>query len=239
MGRAGCGGTGDDGGRRGRAREGAGGQTGGMREGRDGGRGGRRGGLLRVHAVAAAWGAAEASAFFIVPDVWLSRVVLRDPPRAYRAALSALGGALAGGLALRAWVRRAGPETSARALRRLPAISGAMIEKVDEEVREKGLGALVLGPGRGVPYKIYVRAAALEGAAPAELAAWSIPGRLPRFLAVTGLAHGLLVLARRALPAGVADRIAPAVHAAAWTAFYAWYFANVGREAPRRGPANP
>ncbi|CAG7843983.1 hypothetical protein USB125703_00201 [Pseudoclavibacter triregionum] len=185
---------------------------------------------LRDHAVAAVWGAAEASCFFIVPDVWLSRIAMRDAPRAYRATLSALAGALLGGLATRAWARRRGRAATARALRRLPAISGAMIDRVEGEVRERGARALLLGPLRGVPYKLYVRAAAHEGVGAIELAAWSIPARLPRFAAVTALAHGLLALSRRAMPRGTADRIALPAHALAWTAFYAWYFANVGRE---------
>lgn len=190
---------------------------------------------LRDHAVAAIWGAAEATAFFLVPDVWLSRLALRSPGRAVRACGSALAGAIAGGLATRAWGRRSDAEAAASSLRRIPAISTAMIERVAADLERDGLRALVAGPTRGIPYKLYAWQAGVRGDGALPLAAWSVPGRLPRFLAVTALALGLLGLARRALPDGWADRLAPGVHAIAWAAFYAWYFQNVGRE-DRRAP---
>jgi len=52
---------------------------------------------LRDHAVAGLWGFAEATAFFVVPDVWLSAVALRNLPRGLTGAASATAGALVGG----------------------------------------------------------------------------------------------------------------------------------------------
>ena len=55
-------------------------------------------------AAAFAWGFAEATLFFVVPDVWLTLIAVR---RGLRPALVACGwalaGALAGGLAMYAW----------------------------------------------------------------------------------------------------------------------------------------
>ena len=45
---------------------------------------------LRDHAVAAAWGAAEATFLPVVPDVWISRVALRDPRRALATTVTAM-----------------------------------------------------------------------------------------------------------------------------------------------------
>ena len=50
-----------------------------------------------LNGLAASWGAAEATLFFIVPDVLLSRMALQDRRRALQACLWALAGALAGG----------------------------------------------------------------------------------------------------------------------------------------------
>src|SRR5699024_4595805 len=67
---------------------------------------GAAGNERRIHAWAAAWGLAEGTFFFIVPDVWLSWVALQKPRTARKAALSALAGAMAGGAFVHAWTRR-------------------------------------------------------------------------------------------------------------------------------------
>lgn len=190
---------------------------------------------LRDHAVAFAWGAAEATVFFVVPDVWLTRVATRDPGRAARTCGSAVAGALVGGAATWAWARRTPPARSRGLLRRLPAISGAMVDRVDAEVAARGAVATLSGPARGVPYKLYARAAGLHRSPLATFLAWSVPARTPRFLLVVGLAAGLTRLSERTLGAPRTRRLAGPLHAAAWTAFYAWYFRTVGREAPRLG----
>lgn len=190
-------------------------------------------GAVRDHAVAAAWGAAEATCFFIVPDVWLSRVALRSPRRAAAASVSALVGAVVGGLATRAWARRRPRAATFAAMRRLPAINAAMLDRVEGDVRRDGFRVVLRGPVRGVPYKLYAREAGLQGVGVAPFVGWSLPARLPRFVLVAGLGAGLARLGRRILPAGVSDRIAPTVHTVVWIAFYAWYLSVVGRE-PRR-----
>ena len=188
----------------------------------------------RDQVIAAAWGAAEATCFFIVPDVWLSRVALRAPRRAVAASVPALVGAIAGGFATRAWAAARDRRATAAAMRRLPAISTAMLERVEGDVRRQGFRAVLGGPVRGVPYKLYAREAGLQGTGAAAFAGWSVPARIPRFALVAGMAAGLAALGRRLLPAGVSDRIAPTVHTLAWVAFYAWYLRVVGREPGER-----
>src|SRR5690606_1189122 len=58
------------------------------------------------------WGFAEATVFFVVPDVWISRLALSSWPAALRACGFALVGALAGG----ALLYRAGREHEAALL---------------------------------------------------------------------------------------------------------------------------
>ena len=183
-----------------------------------------------VHAVAAAWGAAEATAFFIVPDVWISRVALRSPRRAYAATASAVAGAVAGGVVTYLWAQRTNPESSRAALRAIPAISGTMVDRSAEEVERRGNRAMLTGPLRGVPYKLYARAAGVQGGSLPGFVAWSLPARLPRFLLVAFLASRIRGRVEPVAGAGLTARLEYPVHAAFWVAFYAWYLNAVGRE---------
>ncbi|MDO5494931.1 MAG: hypothetical protein Q4G64_04385 [bacterium] len=182
------------------------------------------------HAVAAVWGAAEATAFFIVPDVWLSRVAMRSRREALAASVSAVAGAVAGGIATYAWARRTPPEESREALRKLPAISGEMVDRCVAEIDARGNRAMLTGPLRGVPYKLYARAAGVRGLSLPGFALWSIPARIPRFLAVSAASSWIHGRARARLGENVTRRISGPAHAAFWVAFYAWYLNTVGRE---------
>lgn len=180
--------------------------------------------------ISAAWGAAEATCFFIVPDVWITRAALKSPARGVAAAFSALAGALAGGVATYLWGRSTrGPE-SKRLLRKLPAISGKMIEKAEAEMSRVGNRGMLWGPLRGVPYKIYARTAGLQQRSFLGFLAWSVPARIPRFLLVVLGTMGLVAGARKVLPPGKTEQLAPIIHTGFWIAFYSWYLRVVGRE---------
>ncbi|MDO5534331.1 MAG: hypothetical protein Q4F65_06745 [Propionibacteriaceae bacterium] len=188
---------------------------------------GRQESALTDHAVAAAWGFAEATVFFIVPDVWTSRVALRRPGRALAATLSATAGAVLGGALGHAVASRVDPARTAAWAVRIPAIGSAMVERVDVEVAESGYRALLVGPTKGIPYKLYARAAGVQGLPMGALLVWTIPARMGRFVLVTGATGGLAALARRM---GLGDeRLARAVHTVGWAAFYAWYFRRFSR----------
>ncbi|MFL0580458.1 hypothetical protein [Dietzia sp. 179-F 9C3 NHS] len=181
------------------------------------------------HLVAAAWGAAEATFFVVVPDVWISRVVLRSPRRGAATTVSALAGALAGGVVTHRWGARIPADSSARALAALPAISPTMVRKVEADLARDGHRTLMEGPTRGVPYKIYARSSGLHGMPLGGFLAWSVPARMARFLLVTAGTAGSMAVGRRLVPRSI-DRLAPAAHALAWTGFYLWFFRTVGRE---------
>lgn len=172
---------------------------------------------------AGAWGFAESTLFFIVPDVLLSWLALRRPRLALLACIAATAGALAGGWLMYQWGGRdlaAGLEV----LQAIPAIDVAMTARVGAELEMHGLPALFLGPLQGTPYKIYaLQAGALGLSLPAFLLV-SVPARLLRFVAVV-----LLVLAlRRWLLPRASGRQAEAVLAGAWVAFYLAYFTLMG-----------
>lgn len=184
--------------------------------------------VRRDHAVAAAWGFAEATAFFIVPDVWLSAVAMKSPKRGLRCVASATAGAVLGGAVTHLWGARTDAARSARALVTLPAASPAMVRRIEEDYSAKGYTALLTGPLRGTPYKIYARTNGLLGRPLPRFLLWSVPARAPRFILVTAAIGGLAVLGRKLLP-DAPEWVRWSVFAAGWIGFYTWFFKNVGR----------
>jgi membrane protein YqaA with SNARE-associated domain len=188
-----------------------------------------------VAVVAALWGFAEATLFFIVPDVWLTVVAVTDGTRAaVRANVAAMLGAIAGGFVT--YRRgRANPAAARRALAAMPGISVAMIERVAREIREQGIRAMLWGPLRGVPYKIYAVSAGAQGRAVMPFLLVSIPGRIPRMALLTLIALGLNRWCVGSLP--VPGRCA--IVGALWLASYVWYFRAMSRATTRAQPADP
>lgn len=174
--------------------------------------------------LAAGWGLAEATLFFIVPDVVLSAIAIADWRLALGCCLAATGGALAGGALVHRAARRDPARLRAMFLR-LPGIGPAMLERVAGEVRDRRFLAVLLGPLSGTPYKLYAAEAARQGLPLAGLLAVSVPARLSRFLAVTllaaWLAHGVFPALPKTAQYGA--------WAVAWAVFYAWYFRAMRR----------
>lgn len=174
-----------------------------------------------MEVLAALWGLAEATLFFIVPDVLLSGLALRQPMRrVIRMCLWALGGALLGGLLMYGWGWFA-PISVLGVLREIPAIDLALCEAVMRQLREDGLIALFIGPLTGTPYKIYAAMAGALALNPWLFFALSIPARLLRFVAVAGLVK----LICRQWP-GLPLRWRLGLWAAGWLGFYGWYFSR-------------
>ncbi len=157
-------------------------------------------------------------------------MALRSRGRAVGASVAALAGAVTGGVGTYLWGRRVPAEDSAEALRRIPAISREMVDRCVAEVDARGNAAMLLGPLRGVPYKLYARAAGLRGLPLPRFVAWSVPARIPRFVIVAYLTAWLRERAEGRLGPEVTQRLQGPVHAAFWVAFYAWYLNAVGRE---------
>ncbi len=176
--------------------------------------------------VAAGWGMAEGTLFFVVPDVWIGAVALAGWRPGLRAAVSAVGGALVGGAVMHGVGARLEPERSARLLAAVPAVSPAMIEWVEAELREDGPAAMLRGPLRGTPYKIYARSAGVQGMPLPVVLAWSVPARAPRFVlsALAAAAVGRWLLPR------LGGRVGWLVglYALAWVGFYVRYFRRHG-----------
>ena len=171
------------------------------------------------NSLALLWGFAEATVFFIVPDVLLSWYGLKDLRRALFACLFALLGALAGGSVI--WLFGHGdPEPVRSIYAALPAIDTAMINGVREQLQSHGLAALFLGPLSGTPYKLYALESGHLGLGYVPFLLVSAPARLLRFALVTLAVAGLGRLLSRRLALYQRQRLL----LFAWGAFYAWYF---------------
>jgi membrane protein YqaA with SNARE-associated domain len=175
-------------------------------------------GLRAWHLAAFAWGFAEATLFFVVPDVLLSFMAQR---RGFRAAALACfiagAGAALGGLLMRAF-GAADPVSMYAVLDAVPAISPEMIASVRESFAADPFGALLAGAFSGVPYKTYAVLAA-EISAPAFVA-MTLVARAARFLAVTALAAVVDRLLARRLDLRARGLVLGFV----WIAFYAFYW---------------
>lgn len=186
-------------------------------------KGGRRGEPASL-LLAFAWGLAEATLFFIIPDVLLTWLALTRPRLAWRACGFALAGALAGGALMFAG-GNADPTAARAALDAVPAVSAAAVDEVGVELRQHGLGAVFLGPLTGKPYKIYAVEAAAGGVGLLPFLLVSVPARGLRFAFAVAAVAGLLRLPRlRHL--SVAWR--RGLHLAWWVAVYAAYFGLKG-----------
>src|SRR4051795_13058564 len=104
--------------------------------------------------IALIWGFAEATLFFIVPDVWIGLLALFDWRAGLRAAGWAVLGALIGGTLMYGVGAHLEGERSARLLDTVPAISPAMIERVEAAMRLEGPRSMLWGPLQGTPYKV-------------------------------------------------------------------------------------
>jgi membrane protein YqaA with SNARE-associated domain len=176
---------------------------------------------MGLNVAALLWGFAEATFFFIVPDVLLSWVAVDKPRAALSACLWATLGALIGGTLMFAWGATALNRASA-ALDSVPAISQEMCDSVAEQIRTRGAAALFLGPLTGTPYKIYAVQAGGDQIGLLPFLLISVPARLGRFALITGVT----VLICRAFPR-MTLFIRRSIHAVVWTIFYTWYFGAI------------
>ena len=173
----------------------------------------------RAQAVAGLWGLAEATAFFVVPDVWISRLALSSQRAALRGCACALVGALVGGALL--YQIGARHEAALLALfERLPAIDPGLVARVRAQLHGLGGLGVLVGGFSGAPYKLYAVQAMSTGLGLPVFIACSAIARGARFVAVALLAGAI---ARRATPRFGAARVRR-IWWAAWIGFYALYW---------------
>lgn len=170
--------------------------------------------------LAALWGLAEATFFFIVPDVLLSLYGTRHLKRALVACLYALAGAMLGGLVMY-WVGTHHSEAALAFLDMLPSISPEMLERARSDIEGTGALAVLQGPLLGTPYKIYAVQAAGAGLSLTTFLLVSIPARLIRFILVVLLVWWLF----NRLPDRMSQQQKMRIACGGWGIFYLLYFA--------------
>ncbi len=169
--------------------------------------------------IALAWGLAEGTFFFIVPDVFLSFNALKDWRQATRACFWVLGGALIGGAIMFAW-GASNPVSAEKFLEHVPAISHELLQEVNGQVKEDGVLATFAGPVSGRPYKVYGVYAGATGLSFPMFLLISMPARLIRFLLVTWITAAVAnTFLKKMNP-----RHKKFLLSSFWIAFYSWYF---------------
>lgn len=176
-------------------------------------------------AAAAAWGLAEATLFFVVPDVLLTWLAAFRPRVVWPAVAACLVGALAGGVVM--YLAAAdSPGRMRTLLDAVPAVSSTLVAETGSAL-EADYGRQMLRAGfSGVPYKILAVESGARGQALATFLGWSVPARLPRWVLVVLLARVVNAVVRSR--AAHADRVLWTLWAVLWGIVYLVYFSVMG-----------
>lgn len=171
------------------------------------------------------WGTFEAVIFFVIPDVVITAVAARYGTRkALIASLWAVAGAVIGGLIAYTW-GEVSASTAAAYMEWLPGVDQSMISDVASRVAGDGPKALLSGPLRGEPYKLYAAASGAGDASWVSLALWTVPGRLWRFVALSLLFGGIRTGVSRAAGRPM-DRALIVFWAVFWLVVYAVFWSR-------------
>jgi membrane protein YqaA with SNARE-associated domain len=175
-----------------------------------------------LYTLALAWGLAEATFFFLVPDVLLTRIALRDLRHSLIAALFATAGALLGGAALWVAAQQGATVPLLKFYDYLPGISREMLGETARAINQQGVMALFGGAWRLQPFKLFAVHAGAQNVPLGLFLVASLFARLMRF-AITSVAAWFIGRQLTFLP----EQRRFAMHTLAWAVFYGVYFALV------------
>jgi len=175
--------------------------------------------------LAGLWGFAEATFFFIVPDMFLTRLAVQNRlAHALRNSLWSLVGALGGGWIVYSLSRAGAADPLTTLLTFIPGISTPLIAEAGESLARGGWFALVEGALRGTPYKLYALHAGAQSLPLIPFLLSSLVARLGRFVLTTIAAW----MIGRLLAAHYPPSRLLKLHLAFWILFYAVYFFIMG-----------
>jgi len=137
--------------------------------------------LDHVGAVSFGWSFSEALFFFLVPDVIQSAIAVGSLRRSMWSCLWSVLGAVAGGLLMFAWGAHDGP-VALGFVDAVPFIPTRMLGQVHDALVRDGLIAMLQGPIKGIPYKIYAVQSGDMGLSWWGFALMTVPARVLRFL---------------------------------------------------------
>lgn len=170
----------------------------------------------------ALWGYAEATRFWLVPDIVLSWIALNASRFTMQSVVAATLGAIAGGVRMH---RHAASERDL--LKEIPGISEAMLDDAHAKFAGHGWASVVRAPLDGIPYKVYATESALAGRPLGELVAWTPIARLWRFYLTSAGASVIGRLFARSIRRH--ERRWLLASAGFWLVVYIRYFARLHR----------
>ncbi len=172
------------------------------------------------------WGFAEATLFFVLPDVAVGAVALFGLRRGLKAAGAAILGAVLGGAVLYLCTR--GFDSGVRdLLDALPAIPDRFFDQAASGIADEGGRAVVRGPSLGIPYKVYVAEWALTGRNLLALLLWTVPARAARIVPMA-LVSWLAGRVWRRLFGPDRTGLLLLAYGLVWVTIYVVYFSKVG-----------
>ncbi len=169
-----------------------------------------------------AWGLAESTVFFIVPDVGVAFVAAMSPRNWWKTALASIVGTVVGAIVVFVAVQSWLGANAVQLLLWVPGIHPEDLALASSRIANHGAGALLPAAFEGIPYKVYATQLTLARVSLPVLLFWTIPSRALRLMPV-------------AVAAGAGGRILQGslrrhfgvwvgAYVLFWVAFYAWYW---------------
>lgn len=165
------------------------------------------------------FGFAEATLFFIVPDVLLGFLALRDLRKAIIACFATVAGALLGGT-LVYYSAKVDWQFTMTLLDYVPKVSMRTVARSCVLLEDHGFLGLLQGATQGLPYKTFAACAAEQNLGLATFLMASFGARIIRFLAVTLLSYCL----SKYLLQKFSLRTRTVIYFFAWVVFYSFFF---------------
>lgn len=169
--------------------------------------------------IAFIWGFAEATFFFFIPDIYLTRIALFNPRRAFRCCFITAFSACIGGALMYCWAFFY-PLPAYHFLTYVPAIFPKLILQVNHQLLPKPFYSLFIAPLKGIPYKIYAVAFGTQKITFIKFIVTSYFARLFRFLLITGA--GVVIVSF--LKNHMTEKAIVYVHLIVWAMVYILYF---------------
>ena len=171
--------------------------------------------------IAFCWGFAEATFFFFLPDIYLTRISLYNIHKAFFACFIAAIAACLGG-SLMYWFAHFHESQSFIFLTSVPAIFPKLILHVDNTVQTKPYLSLFIAPLKGIPYKIYAVAFGTYHINFFKFIVISFLARAFRFILITGFSAAVYKILKKHFD----QNKITCIHLAVWTTVYLIYFST-------------
>jgi len=183
----------------------------------------------------AVWGFLEGTWFFLVPDVLLSFVAIRSLRRAFEAAAGVVLGALVAACVLYGLLSLDRGTASAIQIERfwsaLPGFRAGMMARASGYLESQGARGLLLGPGSGLPYRVFVLEAYRLGIPLSGILFWTPLARLERIVLAPIIVATTRAALRRIAGAWLptcdarrCDRLLVILVSSYWVGLYGWYW---------------